>query len=153
MSYCANAVRAATFVLLVVLSTGAGAQSDQERRDSASVFVGNTQDGSSHGFTIGLEYEYKLTKLIGVGGFLQYAGGDFDAVAIGVPVTFHPLGGWAFRLAPGLHFNSGTDLLFRAGVGYDFEVAPRWSVAPEFNVDFVDGDTHLVYGVSAAYEF
>jgi hypothetical protein len=43
--------------------------------------------------------------------------------------------------------------MFRIGVGYEFEVVPRWAIVPEFNVDFVDGERELVYGVSAQYEF
>lgn len=153
MSHCANLIRAATFVLLATLSIGAGAQSEIERPNSARVFVGNTQNGSSHGFTLRAEYEFRLTKLIGVGGFLEHASGDIDSVSVAAPVTFHPLGGWAFKVAPGLDFNGGTNLMFRIGAGYDFEIVPRWSLTPEFNIDFVDGETELVYGLSAAYEF
>jgi outer membrane lipoprotein SlyB len=32
--------------------------------------------------------------------------------------------------------DSETNLLFRAGLGYEFELRPRLSLAPEFNVDF-----------------
>jgi hypothetical protein len=153
VNYFPTPVRIVVFLILAVTSAAASAQSPTDNRDSASLFLGNTQDGSSHGFTMAIEYEHKLTNLIGIGGLFEYAGGDFDIVKLGVPVTFHPLAGWVFRAAPGVRFNSGTDLLFRAGVGYDFKIAPRWSIAPDFNVDFVDGDTQLVYGISAAYEF
>ena len=153
MPYSANFIRATTFVFLAMLSVEAASQSGTQDQQSIGVFVGNTQNGSSHGFTLGAEYEYRLTELIGVGGLAEYASGDFDSLTIGVPVTFHPLGGWAFQLAPGLSFNSGTNLLFRIGAGYEFEIAPKWSLVPEFNVDFVDGETELVYGLTGAYRF
>lgn len=153
MSYCANYIRAVAFLFLALLSVEAVPQTGTQDQQSVKVFVGNTQNGSSHGFTFRGEYEYRLTKLIGVGGLAEYASGDFNSLKLGVPVTFHPLGGWAFRLAPGLSFNSGTNLLFRIGAGYEFEIAPRWSLVPEFNVDFVDGETELVYGLTGAYRF
>jgi hypothetical protein len=47
-----------------------------------------------------------------------------------------------------------ASFFFRAGVGYDFELSSRWSLAPEFNVDFIEGgDTKLVYGLSLSYSF
>ena len=48
---------------------------------------------------------------------------------------------------------SETNFLFRAGTGYEFELMPRWSLAPEINADFVDGDTKLVYGLTLSWEF
>jgi len=67
--------------------------------------------------------------------------------------TIHPYKGFRFTLAPGLEHREGEDeFLFRAGVGYEFEIG-RWSILPEFNIDFVDGEEALVYGVSFGYGF
>ncbi len=58
-----------------------------------------------------------------------------------------------FILAPGFDYRQDRhDFLFRAGVGYEFEI-DRWSISPEFNVDFVDGEQVLVYGLSFGYGF
>jgi hypothetical protein len=37
-------------------------------------------------------------------------------------------------------------------VAYEFEVG-RWSLTPEFNIDFVDGEEAQVYGVSLGFGF
>jgi hypothetical protein len=37
-------------------------------------------------------------------------------------------------------------------VAYEFEIG-RWSITPEFNVDFVEGEEALVYGLSFGYGF
>jgi len=120
-----------------------------------SMFVGNTQDGSEIGLSVGLEYEYRWTRQFGVGALAEYAGGDFDSWVVGIPFFIHPHAGWFVRLAPGIEReDSENNFLFRAGVGYDFEIMPNWSLAPEFNVDFVDGgDDKLVYGLSLSREF
>jgi hypothetical protein len=152
--YSTTVIHASVLLLLFTASSGVNAEAERERHNSFSVFVGNTQNGSENGATIGLGYERRLNSLVGVGAFLERAGGDFGVVAVGVPVILHPHAGWAFKLAPGVEFDDGSrSLLLRAGLSYDFEVVPRWSIAPEFNADFVDGETELVYGVSVAYEF
>jgi len=153
-TYSNTVTQVCILLLLFAVSSGVCAETESEHHNVISVFVGNSHSGSENGATIGLGYERRLSSLVGVGAFLERAGGDFGVVAIGVPVTLHPYAGWAFKLAPGVEFDDGSrSLLLRAGVSYEFEIVPRWSVAPEFNADLVDGDRELVYGVSVAYEF
>jgi hypothetical protein len=54
-------------------------------RHKVSLFGGMTQDGSDHGASVGLEYEYRLGPYLGIGGLAEYAGGDFDSWVLGVP--------------------------------------------------------------------
>jgi hypothetical protein len=42
--------------------------------------------------------------------------------------------------------------LFRAGVGYEFELK-QFTLMPEVNADFVDGETNLFLGVSIGVKF
>ncbi|UCE49348.1 MAG: hypothetical protein JSW47_04235 [Phycisphaerales bacterium] len=122
------------------------------------IFLGNTYEdgdhGSENGFTIGLTYEHRLSELLGFGGFYEYAAGDFDKWSIGVPLFIHPHEGWRFALAPGLeHRDSDDEFLFRTGVGYEFELSEKWVMLPEFNVDFVDGEEALVFGLTFGLGF
>ena len=148
------------FILVALTSSGvcdelrSKAHEEGDYRNKVSLFGGNTQDDSENGASIGLEYEYRINPRFGIGGLGEYAGGDFDSWVIGIPVFIHPHAGWFFRLAPGLEFeDSETSFLFRAGLGYEFELMPRWSLAPEINADFVDGDTKLVYGLTLSWKF
>lgn len=45
-----------------------------------------------------------------------------------------------------------AEFLVRVGVMYDFEVG-RFTIAPAFNVDFVDDEEILVYGVNIGKGF
>ena len=47
---------------------------------------------------------------------------------------------------------SENEFLFRTGVAYEFEIG-RWSITPQFNVDFVDGEEAYVYGLSFGWGF
>jgi len=142
------------------LNAGAGslANASETHGDApnlVSVFVGNTQHESSNGASLGVEYERRLSPLIGLGAFVEYAGGDIDALRIGVPVFFHPHAGWVFKLAPGTEIEHGDgQFMMRTGVGYEFEIASKWILIPQFNVDFVDRrGTMLIYGLSLSRQF
>ena len=127
-------------------------------RNMIGFFLGDTYEdgahGAEHGFSAGVAYERRLSELFGVGGFYEYAAGDFDKWSIGVPLFIHPHEGWRFALAPGLEHREGDDeFLFRAGVAYELELSERWVMVPEFNVDFVDGEEAFVFGLSFGVGF
>ena len=89
------------------------------------------------------------------GGILEFTFGSVERTWMAaVPVYFHPWDEWFIALAPGLEFEgSDGNVLLRLGVGYEFEFKPQWSLVPEFNLDFTDGDTKFVYGFTIFYSF
>lgn len=117
--------------------------------------LGNTQDESGNGLSIGLEYEYQWSERLGTGAMVEYAGGDHNAWVTGVPIFLHPHAGWSFWLMPGVEIEEEENsFLVRAGGGYDFEIAPKWSLVPEFNIDFIEGgETKFIYGLAIEREF
>jgi hypothetical protein len=131
---------------------------EQYHPNMVELFLGNTYEDSHResedGFTIGLTYERRFSDLLGLGGFYEYAAGDFNKWSIGVPLFIHPYKGWRFDLAPGLEHGEGeNEFLFRTGVAYEFELSERCALIPEFNVDFVDGQKAFVFGVSLGIGF
>jgi hypothetical protein len=105
-------------------------------------------------FTLGLDYEYRLNRRWGVGALIDFAGGDFRSWVAGMPVFLHPGRGWKLLLAPGVEDKEDEDgeFLVRVGVLYDFEVG-RFTIAPALQVDFVDDEEVLVYGVNIGKGF
>jgi hypothetical protein len=146
------------FFLIIVPANIVSAESEPEHHEedhgnSVELFLGNTHEDGEDGFSFGLSYEYRLNELFGIGGFLEHADGDFDKWIVGLPLYIHPYRGFRFLVAPGLEReDSENEFLFRTGVSYEFEFG-SWAIAPEFNVDFVDGDEALVYGVSFGWKF
>lgn len=121
---------------------------DEESRQALELFLGNTHEDNEDGFTVGLTWEYRLQEIFGAGVFWEYAAGPFDKWAAALALFIHPYKGLRFVVAPGLEHNDGeNEFLFRTGVAYEFEIG-RWSITPEFNVDFVDGEESYVYGLS-----
>ena len=130
----------------------------QHHRNMVELFIGNTyedaHDEAENGFTAGLTYERRLSDLLGVGGFYEYAGSDFEKWSIGAPLFIHLYKGWRLTLAPGLeHREDDDEFLFRTGVAYEIELSERWALIPELNVDFVDGEQAYVFGLSFGFGF
>ncbi len=162
MPWFARHIRAGHILLAAIIwlnaGTGSLANASESYGDApnlVSVFAGNTQHGSSNGASLGLEYERRLTPLIGLGAFVEYAGGDIDALRVGTPVFFQPHAGWVFKLAPGSEIEHGdAQFMMRVGVGYEFEIASKWILIPQINTDFVDRrGTTLIYGLSLSRNF
>lgn len=68
---------------------------------------------------------------------------------------FYPsYAGWVAWLAPGAELEEEeNNFLFRVGLGYDVEIYPRWSLAPEINADFTNGNSKLAYGFTLSWDF
>ena len=172
-----------TFAVPILLAPGAvGAEEEGqagrvEYRHRAEIFLGVAHEESSDEFAAGIGYEYRISSLFGVGGFVEHAGEAEDTWTFGVPLFLHPYKGVRFLLAPAWEMKevkaeeeaaTGTEeqtrvgaeeqedeqsWLMRAGVAYEVEVG-RWSLTPEFNVDFIEGGHQvLVYGVSLGCGF
>ncbi len=94
ISICfATIFRIGVLLLMSTISLGVSAEKEVEQKNAVNLFVGNTQNGSLNGASVGLGYESRLTSLFGVGGFLEYAAGDFDVTSVGATLHLHPHAG------------------------------------------------------------
>jgi hypothetical protein len=84
---------------------------------------------------------------------LEYVGEDARE-GVGMVVLFiHPYKGFRFLAAAGVKPKAEeTKFIWRLGIGYRFHTG-NWTIAPEFNLDFTEGKTVEVYGVSFGYGF
>ncbi len=118
-----------------------------------TLFLGNTRAHGEDGFTVGADYEYRLSRLAGIGAFVDRAEGHHDTTIVGPALFVHPYGHWRLLVAPAVE-NEGSEnqFLLRAGLAYEFEVG-EWTIAPTLNVDFVDGEESSVFGLSIGHGF
>jgi hypothetical protein len=149
----------------LALASTAGAEEAHEsgdheyHRHHASLIVGNTFDEhGENGFSVGGDYEYRINNWFGLGVGLEYAGGDFEHVLIGIPLFFHPNEHWRFALAAGTEIHKGgeheereREAILRTGVGYAFHIGDGYSISPEFNVDFSEHETLYVVGLGFGF--
>lgn len=140
--------------------------------NEVALFVGMTdEEGHDSELTLGFDYERRLSQHWGIGGLIDWAGGGLRNTVLAVPVYWHPGGNWKLIAAPGVEFHNGrgevvtphngeghgevdedeTYFLFRLGVAYDIHLDGNWGLAPAVDLDFVDGERVLVYGLNLTY--
>lgn len=120
--------------------------------NTIGLFVGVTDEGREEGETFSIEYERRFNKSFGVAVVAEYVSGDLDFWVFAVPLAFHT-GPWAFYVGPGVEDgDDGSEFLARVGAAYAFEVG-EFEIAPQANVDFVDGEEVWVAGLLFAKGF
>ncbi|MGB6994402.1 MAG: hypothetical protein WBG00_14370 [Thermoanaerobaculia bacterium] len=140
--------------VLVLLSTTGGLWAQESgNRHGLAVFLGDTYDDGSHGFTLGLDYEYRLSKWVGLGAMVDFVGSGDREYVVGVPVFLHATRRLTFELAAGMErADSGSNALVRLGAMYGIPLGPV-DLVPAFMLDFVDSDTVYVFGVAFSWQF
>jgi hypothetical protein len=152
----------------------------EEHANELGAFFGGTSESDDTHFTIGLEYERRLSERLALIVVAEHVNG-IDAWVFLAPLAFRPFRQLPLTLyaGPGVetkvpepeaedagstddaHETSGegereTLLVLRAGVGWPFELG-RLSVHPQLEVDFArEHDawkTALVFGVAVGFGF
>lgn len=143
-------------VSLMLAATTASAQDngggdEAFKANGIEVFIGATFDDGSGEVSYGMSYEYRLEEALGIGALVEYTDGR-EWVFL-VPVSWHFTEAWKVVVAPGFEHEDGDNTyLTRVGTAYEFKFT-GWSLAPELNFDFVDGEVKTVVGVSFGWEF
>jgi hypothetical protein len=124
-------------------------------RNTIAGFIGITgEDRRERAFTLGLEYERRISKTFGVVLSLERAMGDLDFTVLTVPFAWHR-GPWTFSAGPGIEFpdhEGENEFVVRGSVLYTFERS-GYELAPKFAVDFVDGEVVLIGGLVVGFGF
>jgi len=153
---------------------------EREPANDLGAFFGGTSESDDTHFTIGLEYERRLSERLALIVVAEHVNG-IDAWVFLAPLAFRPFRQLPLTLyaGPGVetkvpepeaedtgstdeaHETSGegereTLLVLRAGVGWPFELG-RLSVKPQLEVDFAREhdawQTALVFGVAVGFGF
>lgn len=149
-----------------------GAEAEEAfHKNHLSLFTGGTtesSDGSANTtFSAGLDYERRLSRLVGLagGGELVFGGEEREAL-VGLYFLLHATEGLVLAAGPGLEFakeghtegeeESGTETHagLRVGIVYEFEVGHRYSIAPSIYTDFIEGkEPTFVWGLAFGVGF
>lgn len=166
MWYCPTTalplVAVATFLAAPLVAETAGTVDAIEVEESGpnilEFFVGSTyadhHGAREHALTVGASYRYAFSDVVSVGVLAEYATKSLDAWVLGVPVVFNIGEGWQVTTMPGIEIEGGQEeFLFRLGFGYEFEMEGRYTLKPEINADFVDGEVSGIIGLSVGFRF
>ncbi len=126
-------------------------EEEAEPRHSLSVFVGGTTTEHISAFTLGLDYQYRVTPVIGVGALFDHAFGEIKSTILGAALFVH-FRRWEATLAPAVEFHGDSEeeaaMAFRFGLGYEIELG-SWTLVPSLLFDTErGGDPAVVYGIA-----
>ncbi|MFW2404497.1 MAG: hypothetical protein ACN4GT_07005 [Gammaproteobacteria bacterium] len=128
---------------------------EEETRNSIGIFVGITsEERREKGLALGIEGGHYFSESLAISGVLEYTFGDIDTLVGAIPLVYR-MGEWRVYAGPGFEdgdATDGTEFLVRVGTEYGFEVGSI-EIAPQLNVDFVDGDAVFVVGFLFARPF
>ncbi|MEO1028577.1 MAG: hypothetical protein AAFX02_05910 [Pseudomonadota bacterium] len=129
---------------------------DEERRHHLSAVFGGTTllDAEETAFTLGIDYEYRINELIGVGGVVEYAFGDIEATTLLAVADIHLWKGLAVQVGPGVEWiNDETFAIGRVGLLYEIELEHHFTIAPQVHYDISEFEDSLVFGISIGKAF
>ncbi len=149
---------------VLLLSTGAYAQEHEAaefHQIHAAVLVGDSHSPHQNGFTFGGDVEFRLVRRLGLGITGEHVNQPFRENVWVFPAVVHPVAGLKLTVGPGIervfdeHAPHHTEqhALLRLGASYDIPVRRGWTIDPDVAVDFVDGETVVVYVVALGKEF
>lgn len=132
------------------------------------------EKGGNTYFTLGAEYEYRISKLIGIGVIGELIFAEHTEYLFALPLFFHVTESLWFRIAPGYeiahHSEEGKDVhakeghgngenctqkakfLTRIGAGYNLN-AGGFIITPTVDLDFFKSQTSLVWGINICRGF
>lgn len=135
-----------------------------ENQHHAALFAGLTTsyidtDHSPTDFTLGIDYEYRLSflnRLLGVGVFAEAVVAEHTEYLLGIPLALHPIGGLKALVAPGIAFSDVEEVeahfLLRSTVAYDLHVGIL-SITPTVSLDIIEEHLFLEYGIALGVGF
>jgi hypothetical protein len=148
----------AGLMLAASLSAPAAAQepAHASKPHHLSVVIGatNIPDADETAFTLGLDYEYRVSKVLGLGFVAEHAFGAVDSTTLLGVADIHLTEGLAIQIGPGVEFvGDETFFVTRLGVVYELEVGKAFTLSPQLHYDFSSGEDAIVFGIAIGKAF
>jgi hypothetical protein len=147
-------------LLLGTLATAPAAAQEmpahQERPHHLSLVLGGTHvpEAGHTGFTIGLDYEYRLNRNLGLGFIAEYAAGPVDATTFLAVADIHVAKGFALQTGPGVEIIDGeTFFTVRFGALYEFELGEAFTLSPQLHYDLSAGEDGIIFAIALGRGF
>jgi len=131
-----------------------------EKPHHLSVVIGGTNIPSANetAFTLGIDYEYRVNRRLGLGFVVEQAFDDIDATTLLAVADIHLWRGLALQVGPGVEFldegeEHETFAIGRIGALYEIEFGEGYTISPQFHYDISSGEDAIVFGVAIGRAF
>jgi hypothetical protein len=121
-----------------------------------SAVIGGTivAEADETAFTLGLDYEYRLNRTLGLGFVAEHAFGAIDSTTLLAVADLHITEGLAIQTGPGVEFvDDETFFVTRLGLVYEFELGEAFTLSPQLHYDFSSGEDGIVFGIAIGRAF
>ncbi len=129
---------------------------EEDRPHHLSVIVGGTYVDAADvtEFTLGIDYEYRLTELLGLGFVAEHAFGEIDATTLLAVADIHLFKGFALQVGPGVEITPDEEFAIgRFGMLYEFEIGHHFTLSPQLHFDLSSGEDAVVFGLAFGRTF
>jgi hypothetical protein len=115
-------------------------------------------EGNVTAATLGVDYEYRFSRLLGAGFVAEHALKDINATTILAVADLHIWRAFVIQAGPGVAIVSEheeptrTEFAFRAGVIYEIEIG-RLTITPQIHYDYTTGKDGIVFGSGIGWRF
>lgn len=143
------------FLLPSTAWTQINVEYNEENPHHFSVLTGGTNiiDEDLTAFTFGVDYEYRLNRLLGVGVVLEHAFGEIDATTILGVTDVHIWKGLVMQFGAGIEFIDEKEYFVgRIGTLYEFEFEGGFTFSPQVHYD-ISHKNSLVFGTAIGLAF
>ncbi len=156
-----NNISSALLFFLLLLGFAPSVQAEEENHISPhgpyhlSVVLADTHiDGEGNNPTIGIDFEYRMNQLLGLGSVIEYAWGELDASTFLAVADIHLHEGWVIQVGPGFEHREGEDVFVsRAGLLYEFEWE-NFTLSPQLHWDYHQHEeSAVVAGFALGFSF
>ncbi len=120
-----------------------------------SVLLGGTDlvNEDHTAFTVGIDYEYRVSNFLGLGLVVEQAFGNIDSTTILAVADLHLWRGLIAQVGPGVEFvDENSYAALRLGALYEFEFENGFTLSPQLHYDFSHEDA-LVFGIALGSVF
>ena len=142
-------------LILSVLAFSTNASEHEHSPNHISLFIGHT-DFSEHGNgeTVGIDYEYRVSPLLGLGSVVEYAFGSLDALTVLAVADIHITNEFIIQVGPGYEYTSEHEyFVSRLGGLYEFRYN-GYTFSPQFHFDYHEGvGSSKVAGLAVGFDF
>jgi len=118
------------------------------------LFADTHASGEGDNFTLGLDYEYRVNELLGLGAVIERAYGELDSTTLLAVADIHFDNGFIMQVGPGIERKDHENVFVsRVGVLYEFEM-DAFTLSPQLHWDYHDGEKNtIVAGVALGFAF
>jgi hypothetical protein len=151
--------------LMASSSVSAEEGEESQQKNVLSLILGGTSNDDENAGTVGLDFEHRIHRLLGLGAVVEYATDDIDAVSLFGVLDLHLWKGLAIQTGPGVEFvgeeeeEAGEttsvnrrEFLYRVGVIYEFEIG-KLLLIPQVHYDYSTGKDTVVYATAFGFKF